>query len=101
MLIVFGASVADFLGDLEDGVAGNSLQFVGERRVVGIGWLMGEACLRMEEIESCGQFVTHIFGQVRLRRPWSSCATQPQRFSLRSFQCAKTHSPRNPRQMES
>jgi hypothetical protein len=101
MLVVFGALVADFFGDFEDGVADESLQVVGERGVMGIGWMMSEACLRMEEIESFGQFVTGILGQVRVRRPWSSCATQPQRCSLHSFQCAKTHSPRNSSQMES
>ena len=69
MSIVFGASVVDFLGDFEDAAADNSLQVVGEHSVMGIGWMMGEACLRMEEIESCGQFVTGILGQVRVRRP--------------------------------
>jgi len=99
MLLESGASVADFLGDFEDGVTDMSLQVVDERGVVGIGWMMGESFLRMEEIESCGQFVRGIVD--RARRPWSTCATQPQRCSFCGLQCAKTHSPRNSGQTES
>jgi len=99
MLFAFGASVADFLGDFEDGVTDTSLQAVGEREVTGIGRMMGKSCLRMEEIESCGQFIRGIVG--RVRSPWSSRATQLQRCSLRGLQCAKTQIPRNSSQTES
>ena len=90
MLFAFGASVADFLGDFEDGVTDASLQVVGEREVMGIGWMTGE---------SCGQFIRGIVG--RVRSPWSSRATQLQRCSLRGLQCAKTQIPRNSSQTES
>ena len=99
MLFAFGVSVADFLGDFEDGVTDTSLQAVGEREVTGIGRMMGKSCLRMEEIESCRQFARCIVA--RVTSPWSSCATQRQRRSLRPLQCAKTQIPRNSNQTES